>query len=57
MNSQRSPFFWITGGFFLGILLTYHLLPTYINYTGQHNNLKRYDKEGVLKFGNPGNHL
>ncbi|KAG1051451.1 hypothetical protein G6F46_003345 [Rhizopus delemar] len=54
MNSQRSPFFWITGGFLLGMLLTYHLLPTYINYTGQHYNLKRHDNEGVLKFGNPG---
>ncbi|RCI03984.1 nuclease [Rhizopus stolonifer] len=62
MSRQRLNFSLVLGGFFFGILLTYTMVPSFVNHESQHaakhqtnhGFSKRAVGQDILKFGNPG---
>lgn len=59
MGIPTLQFYWLTGGFFLGMFFMYNLIPLRTNlHSGRGHLDPRSDvpDNGILKFGNPGNY-
>lgn len=55
MAIPTLQFYWLTGGFFLGMFFMYNLMPFRTNVQKAHGRLHaRADTNEILKFGNPG---
>jgi hypothetical protein len=58
MTIPLAHYFWLTGGFFMGMFFMYNIVPFRIaNHHHQNGNnlhIRQEPPNSVLKFGNPG---
>lgn len=54
MGIPTLQLYWITGGFLLGMLFMYSLMPARTHEPTRHLRSRGEKENSILKFGNPG---